>query len=260
MKNQRWVEGRDSYRPSGEPIRTSEYEVAELPGDACAKDFVLRHHYSGSYPASRFRYGLFRRGALAGVAVYSTPCRPEVLSSVFPGDPLSSVELGRFVLLDEVPGNGETWFLARTFELLRKRGLGGVLSFSDPVARTTPDGRLVFPGHIGTIYQAHNAAYLGRGKPRTLRILPDGTVFSARAMSKIRSMERGWRHASEVLVRHGASPLDVEDPAGWLRHWTARLTRPLRHGGNHKYAWALDRGMRRSLPPGLPYPKKTAAA
>jgi hypothetical protein len=27
--------------------------------------------------------------------------------------------LGRIVLLDEVPGNGETWFVARCFELLR---------------------------------------------------------------------------------------------------------------------------------------------
>ena len=33
---------------------------------------------------------------------------------------LTTVELGRFVLLDSVAGNGETWFLARSFDILRK--------------------------------------------------------------------------------------------------------------------------------------------
>lgn len=40
-------------------------------------------------------------------------------------------------------------------------------------------GALVFGGHIGTISQAHNAVYLGRGTARTHRLLPDGTVLAA---------------------------------------------------------------------------------
>ena len=42
---------------------------------------------------------------------------------------LTTVELGRFVLLDSVAGNGETWFLARSFEILRKHAIVGVVSF-----------------------------------------------------------------------------------------------------------------------------------
>ena len=57
---QRWRGGRDSYRPAGETIRTSDFEVAAFPEDAVAKRFVLRHHYSGSYPAARWRFGLYR--------------------------------------------------------------------------------------------------------------------------------------------------------------------------------------------------------
>ena len=38
----------------------------------------------------------------------------------------------------------------------------GVVSFSDPSARTTAAGALVFAGHLGTIYAAHNATYVGR--------------------------------------------------------------------------------------------------
>lgn len=111
--NQRWRKGRSCYRPAGEVIRTSEYEIAELAGDSEAKTFVLAHHYSQSYPASRFRFGLHRHGSLCGVAVFSHPCNDRVLTNVFRCVPLAAVELGRFVLLDEIPGNGETYFLAR---------------------------------------------------------------------------------------------------------------------------------------------------
>jgi hypothetical protein len=253
--NQRWRARRDSYRPPEEPIRTAEYDVAPIAADGPAKRFVEEHHYSASYPAARFRFGLYRQGGLVGVTVYSHPCNAAVLTSVFPGSPDDSVELGRFVLLDEVPGNGETWFLARTFGLLRSEGLRGVVGFSDPSPRTDLAGNVVFPGHLGRIYQAANAVYLGRGTPRILRLLPDGTVLSERALQKIRKRERGWRYAVDLLTRFGAAPpRSEEDLVSWLRLWLPRLTRPLRHHGTHKYAWSLRRGRRFALP-GRPFPK-----
>jgi hypothetical protein len=118
--NQRWWRGRDCYRPPDEPIRTAEYEVAELPDDTQAKAFVLDHHYSGSYPAARWRFGLFHHGRLSGVAVFSHPCNDRVFTNVFAGRPTDAVELGRFVLLDAVPGNGETWMLGQCFRALRR--------------------------------------------------------------------------------------------------------------------------------------------
>jgi len=237
--------------------------VAEIQDDTTARMFVCEHHYSGTYPAARFRAGLYRLGELVGVAVFSHPCNNRVLTNVFRGLPvLKAMELGRFVLLDEVPGNGETWFLARAFELLRAVGVRGVVSFSDPVPRTDVHGRRIFPGHLGIIYRAHNARYLGRGYARTLKLLPDGTVFSDRAMQKIRAGSKGWRYASEQLVAHGADPLhpnaDREVRHSWLRRWTSELTRPLRHPGNFRYAWALDR--RVDVPEGLPWPKERLVA
>ena len=259
--NQRWLEKRASYRPAGELIRTEEYDVAPILDNQTAKDFVVRHHYSGTFPAARFRYGLYRRGELSGVAVFSHPCSDRVLTSVFPGEAKASVELGRFVLLDEVPGNGETWMLARCFEFLRSSGISGVVSFSDPMPRATHQGKIVLPGHVGTIYAAHNGVYLGRGEARTLKILPDGRSFNHRAEQKIRRREQGWRYAAQQLEIHGASPLtENEDPALWLSTWLPRLTRPLRHLGNHKFAWAIDRALRRHLPPSKPYPKVIDAA
>lgn len=258
--NQRWRDRIGSYRDPLEVIDTSRYEVAEIADDATAKAFVVRHHYAASYPAARFRFGLRRGADLVGVAVFSHPCRDSVLTDVFGGAATESAELGRFVLLDDVAGNGETWFLARCFERLRAE-LRGVVAFSDPMPRTDAGGREVFLGHIGTIYQAHNGAYLGRASRRTLRLLPDGRIFSERAMSKIRSLERGWRACAELLVAHGAEPFRGTSPASattWLWTWLPRLTRKLRHDGNHRYAWGLERAARRSLA-SLPYPKADPA-
>jgi hypothetical protein len=255
--SQRWRDRRDSYRPAGETINTLEYEVASIAEDNPVKAFVRAHHYSGCYPAARWRFGLYRRAELVGVAVFSQPMSKAVLRD-FPGEAQQSVELGRFVLLDDVPANGETWFLGRAFDHLRKDGVVGVVSFSDDVPRTTGDGRQVFAGHIGNIYQAHNGIYRGRATARTLQLLPNGLMLSDRAQSKIRKRERGWRYSSEQLVAHGAAPLDeCEDAAEWLARWKAALCRPLRHPGNHKYIWAVDKHARKHVQalPSQKYPK-----
>lgn len=257
LTNQRWRHGRDAYRPPDEIIDTRAYEIAEIRDDNTAKRFVVDHHYSGSYPAARYRYGLFRASQLAGVAVFSVPMNNASITNTLPIAPLEGVELGRFVLLDDVPGNGESWFLARTFALLRAKGIAGVVSFSDPSPRTSVNGARVFGGHVGTIYQALNACYLGRSTARTLRLLPDGSVLSARSISKLLNRERGWEHCAELLVRHGAGRLG-DDIKAWAQHWIARLTRPMRHQGNHKYAWPVDRRLRRHLRYGrYPFPKQT---
>jgi len=200
-----WTHGRGSYRVAGEPIESRRYEVASIADDRTAKAFVVAHHYSGTYPAARFRFGLYRRHELVGVAVFSVPANPRSLA-VLPGSAADSVELGCFVLVDDVPANGESWFLGRCFAQLRREGLAGVGSFSDPVLRTDAAGCVVFGGHLGTIYQAHNATYRGRSRAELRRVLPDGSVVHNRALTKIRNRRRGWRYAVAQLVRAGARP------------------------------------------------------
>lgn len=245
---QRWRETRGKYRPADEVADLRRYEIAPVTVKE-AKQFITTHHYSRSYPSCRRRYGLFDRAApflaspaLVGVAVFSTPMSEHVLTNVFPGDFRESVELGRFVLLDSVPANGETAFLARCFELLRRESFIGVVAFSDDTPRTTATGETVFPGHIGTIYQASNATYLGRGARRTLRMFPDGTIFSPRAISKIRNNERGQRYVADILSKHaGVDAGSHKDLAQLLETWLPQITRPLVHPGNHKYAFTLNR-------------------
>lgn len=257
--NQRWLLGRPSYRPPAERIDTAAHEVAAIDSDRTARAFVESHHYSRSYPAARFRFGLYERGELVGVAVFSHPVRDAVILNALPEleRATDGVELGRFVLLDRVAGNGETWFLTRCLELLAGR-VRGVVSFSDPVQRTTSDGAIVMPGHVGTIYQAANAEYLGRGRGDTLRLLPDGRALSRRTYQKIRDGARGWRPAAAQLEAFGADE-PWHDRRAWLAHWIDRLTRPLAHPGNHRYAWRIDRRDRRARRAiagcARPYPK-----
>lgn len=127
---------------------------------------------------------------------------------------------------------------------------------------------MLSPGHVGTVYQASNATYTGRSTPRTLTHLPDGSVFSDRASSKIRAKEKGWRYAVQQLVSQGARPPGSgEDLGSWLREVKGTIGRTTRHPGNHRYLWGLDKPMKRALEPHLrargviplPYPKVTRA-
>ncbi len=256
---QRWTERKESRRPTGETIRASEYDVEPIEAAATARVFVERHHYSASASSTAHRFGLYHRGELVGVSLFGPPASMAAHSAVFPSlRPDQAMTLGRLVLLDTVLANGESWFVARCFELLRERGVIAIESCADPEPRTDAQGARVFRGHLGIIYQALNGRYLGRTRPATLRLFPDGTVLNNRAAGKLVRGERGRHRAVAELVRWGADPLrDADDPLAWLRLWRSRLTRPMRHRGCHRYIWALDRRRRREVMTGdgKPYPK-----
>lgn len=258
---QRWRDGRASYRPAAEVVDTSRLDCAPIARDRDARAFVESHHYSHSYPAARRRFALLQDGLTVGVAVFSQPMHAGVFAP-FAAPAAECLELGRFVLLDAVGANAETWFLARCFASLRREGFGGVIAMSDPVARTAADGSPTFRGHVGTIYQASNAHYLGRATARSLHLLPDGTTLSARTISKIRSQDRGRAYAERQLIDAGAPPrLPTEDPCAWLARVLPLITRRLRHEGNHRYGWALHRrAWAAASPAKLAYPKTLESA
>ena len=162
-----WRARRASYRPAGEPFDPRAYEVAPIAQDAIARAFVVEHHYSGTYPAARRRFGLYQRGgALVGVVVFSVPVRAEVFAPM-PREAWSAcAELGRLVLLDTVQSNAESWFVRRCLDALTREGFAGVVSFSDPFRRHALDGTVVHAGHIGGVYQALGARYVGRAAGR----------------------------------------------------------------------------------------------
>lgn len=269
---QRWRNRRESYRPAGEPINPSHYEVVRL-SDADARDFVVVHHYSGSYPAARARYGLlykppFGRELLAGCSVFAVPMNNHVVPKYLGVAPNSGVELSRFVLLDGecAPANAETFFISRAIRLLAedKPEVRGIVSYADPLPRHRADGSTYKPGHIGTCYQSANAVYLGLSGGRTLTLARDGTVVSERSLSKIRLEESGQDYAVRQLIALGAPPPRLDESAGL---YVARAIqeggfRKIRHPGNHVYVWPTGsatqrRGLRKRVGPGFRYPKPT---
>lgn len=260
---QRWRARRESYRPAGEPFAPGRHEVVVLPRDGDARPFVERHHYSGSYPAAQLRVGLMRCGVgLAGVAVFSVPMNEASIPKHTGVGPRAGVELGRFVLLDEVEGNGETWFLARAFRLLEAElpGIRAVVSRADPMPRIAADGCSFVPGHVGTVYQAHNARYVGRSRSDRIWLTADGRVLSRRTLSKLAGGEVGAAGAYEQMVRMGAPR---RRPGEADRDYVRRALeqgpfRQVKHPGNHVYAWAVGRDRQlteRGMAAALAYPK-----
>lgn len=242
----RWTHGRHSWRHLSEGGFDPRRYIVQPLDERAAKTFCAENHYAGaSYPAALRRYGLTDRedGALVGAAVLAAPVNSAVLTSVFPTlTPYSqSQELSRFVLIDEVPANAESWMLARIFADLRAHGVRGVVSFADPLARQTASGVQVKAAHWGIIYQACGATFTGRGTPRTLVLLPDGTALNARAAQKVRSQEQGHQYVESRLVSFGAcARLPNEPPAAWLSSALEAIgARRVRHPGAFRYAFRL---------------------
>ena len=268
----RWTGSRQSWRRRRDGgFDADRYEVREIP-EREAKPFVRENHYLGSMPSVRRCYGLYEAGALlVGVAVLSYPQSEKTIPAAFPElPPIEAADLGRFVLVDRVPANGESHFLGEVRKMAarpstladpakkgdpeeeaRKIPLRGLVMFSDPVARRRADGSLLTPGHWGVIYQASNCEFLGRSGKSTEAVFPDGTVFGRRTAQKVRKQEQGHAYAERMLIARGARPMRPgEKPAAWLREaLDAAGAKPFRHPGKFKYAIALgeDRSDRASV-------------
>jgi hypothetical protein len=135
-------------------------------------------------------------------------------------------------------------------------------SYSDPCPRPSFD-QIIFPGHVGIVYQAKNACYTGRSRSRSLCLTRSGAVLSDRALSKLRADDNDARHVYARLREHGAPPLKVgESGARYLqRALIEGPFRRIRHRGNHRYVLSPScPSLRRKIVaafPDLPYPKRT---
>ncbi len=269
--SQQWSHRTPSWLHTSEGgFNPDRYSVTDLDWKATSQ-FVRAHHYSGAFSSAVLRYGLIDRwrDELVGAMVLGNAMGQHVLRSPFPHlQPNSqSLELSRLVLLDEVPANAESWFVAHALTHAASKGVRGVVMYSDPNERTTPAG-LIMPGHLGIVYQALNCRYLGESKARYEDHLPDNTVLPERTASKIAGLERGCYGAVRRLVALGADdPGDLSAMTPDERvEWTLQALATVkalrkRRRGKHRYVVACgSRSQRRttynSVPqPSLPYPK-----
>ncbi|MFB8290196.1 Mom family adenine methylcarbamoylation protein [Kitasatospora purpeofusca] len=237
------------------------YDVIELP-EAPARSFVARHHYLAGWPATVHRFGLLDLRAvpdehtitvqghsLVGVVVLGSPMSSRVLTNVFPDlEPFGqSLEMSRICLDDTVPGNGESWTVTRALHLAAGHGIRGVVTFADPEPRLRrlADGTVIGSptGHLGIMYQALNARFTGRATPRTLTLLPDGTILTARSAAKIIGRESGAGAVVQRLHDLGASPVAAgQDRRAWLRGALTEIgVQRRRHPGTYRFCRRLAR-------------------
>lgn len=249
-RSQRWRDRRALWATDFRTINPRAYSV-DIIDHGLARGFIAEHHYLPTYPAAQLAVGLFgRRAALEGVAVFAVPATHAVITrhTGF-ADPARGCVLSRLILLDRVPQNGESFFCARAFRLLRQArpAIEAVVSYSDPEF-----------GHIGRVYAALSGAHRGTTRPRTV-LRAAGRTLSDRTLSKIRLRERGMDGAIEQIMRLGLpGPRYRESPAVWLQRLQAEqlLTRH-RQPGLFTYCFELTRAARRQGRdlPRLPYPK-----
>jgi hypothetical protein len=255
---QRWSARSARWRPAGEGgFDPDRYDVVPI-AEQTAADYLLAEHYARSMPSTSYRYGLIDHGdgapRLVGVATLGVPMSAKTLTNPFPNlEPYTeSIEFNRLCLHDAVRANGESFFSSRVFgHAARHHGVRGILTFADPLPRWRTVGgpaELVKPGHWGVLYQALNFEAAGRSTPRTLVMLPDASVLTARAIAKITGRESGHRGVIARLVALGATD---PQPDTDLRDWIAGALRQVharrvRHPGNYRYLLKVGTRAQRS--------------
>ena len=174
--------------------------------------FVAEHHYSKVMPKlNKVVFGLFRQDSLVGCITFGWGVRPlDTIKKLFPS--LISkdyLEIGKLCLLDEMPKNSESRFIAAAMKFLH---------------RIRPDLKLVFTwadaiwGKPGYIYQAANFLFGGEIESEAYRSR-EGLRMHPRQLNKYIV-----KFCGESKGRY-VSPEEVRDkPELGVGNWAAKNT------------------------------------
>lgn len=177
------------------PVR--DMTVSRVSGDDVG-EFCRRWHYTGTRGADGWNFGLWDGYTLVGVVAYNIPTL-STCASVFgvPGD-RTVLHMGRLVCADDAPRNVESRLIARSLRLLKQ---------GDPAIRAVITYAAQDQGHIGYVYQATNALYIGEGRPTWVWTDSEGrrrtTYINGRTRSTEKALAAGWsRHKSLPTHRY----------------------------------------------------------
>lgn len=149
-----------------------------------ARRFVARHHYNKIMPRlTRLCVAGYEGGELVAVCTFGYGVRPlHTIKGLFPTlDVENYLEVGRLCVHDRIPRNGESWFLARAFRIVRATfpGVKIVYSWSDGIV-----------GKPGYVYQSANFFYGGHITTE-MYLSPDGTRVHPRTMQGLVTQKAG---------------------------------------------------------------------
>ena len=191
------------------------------------REFSRRYHYMASTTSNAYswRWGLWIGPELHGVVAYNLPTI-STCESVFGKEHAVHVwHMCRLIAADRSPRNTESRLIGLSLQEIQRNhpDVWAVITYADTTV-----------GHIGTIYQATNALYIGTGGKTNYYLDQEGR--------------------RRVLYQDGKTTDYLA--VGWTRHQGA---------GKHRYLYILgsktQRRQRMKLLryPVLPYPKKEAA-
>jgi len=149
-------------------------------------EFCRRWHYTKHMGAATWRYGLWDGITLVGVVAYNIPTM-DVCAAMFGPDLWDWVaHMGRLVCAEDAPRNVESRLIAESLRLLKQ---------DRPVVRAVVTYAASGAGHIGYVYQATNALYLGLAASRYHYQDGSGQSRSTKQttyLSKADAIARGW--------------------------------------------------------------------
>lgn len=161
-----------------------------------AKSFIETHHYTKKFSSTRYALGLFCKDTsdnpffentdvLIGCMTYGHPVSNRTVDSIteVPLQLDEVLELTRLAVIDGTQKNTESWFIAQSFEWLKKNApeVKVLVSYADPEQ-----------SHTGGIYRATNWLYQGCGYSK---LMPD---YSIRI-----NEDDLWTHSRTVGARWG---------------------------------------------------------
>jgi len=190
-------------------MNVKNFTVEEVPRKSIVK-FIEKHHYSHNVNGvqSLYHYGLFTEGnfglpKMIGAMMYAHPSMPATAAKYNPINPDKCLELRRLVCIDDTPKNTESYFIGKTFKLLKQTTDKEVIvSFADQ-----------HHGHTGVIYKATNFDYLGE-TTRGRILMVDGKEMHSRSLNQLdrpygRELNRRYKAGDENIFWKNTKPKHI---------------------------------------------------
>jgi len=205
-----------------------------------ARQIILKYEWLGTMGNTRYHYGIFFGNYCAGVTCVAvgTGTGGVHVHKEFHLTPQQVACLVRGANVHWSPKGANSKLVSWTCRLLaRESGAKLIVAYADTDA-----------GEIGTIYQACNWTYIGRGSSVTQFVAPNGRIYDQKLIYNIR-FARGmldtvsWSEQKRALLDAG---------------WRIQKTNP-----KHRYVYVLDRKDKalrdRVAHMAQPYPKRARA-
>jgi len=189
---------------------TNDVQLTDLRVESCSrsdvKDFVEKWHYSQSINGvnSTLCFRVVLRGAVVGAAIFGAPGMPQVAAKYSNSGKYHLLELRRFVMIDDLPPNNESYVLARMLKMCKDAGIDRILSYADPSF-----------GHQGIIYQATGFKNLGTTGARN-DVVWNGKKYPRRNLGQVhrpfhKELNEALRRGEAQRVRTPGKIIYVKD-------------------------------------------------